>query len=151
MVAQVSKTAQATQHIQVVKSQDLKIEYGEGLERAIAIAPGMTPQADIYMAKVRIPHGSETTEAHAHINTHTAIYVEQGEVIVYYGANLEHIVDARQGDYIYIPPNVPHFPVNPAQEDLVVIVSRTPANQETKIFPEAPLPDIAEIQSLASQ
>jgi uncharacterized RmlC-like cupin family protein len=95
---------QSAQPVQVIKSQNMTVEYGEGLERRIAIAPELTQQADISMTRVRIPQGAETPEVHAYLNTHTAIYVEQGEVFIYYGQNLEHRILAQRGDCIYIPP-----------------------------------------------
>lgn len=130
------------EHIQVIQPSQLVTEQAEGLERCIAISPAQTHQSEIYMASVRIPPGAEMTEAHAHNNTHTAIYIERGEVIVYYGANLEHKVVAAQGDFMHIPPGLIHFPVNETQEDMVAIVSRTPSNQQTTIFRDIPLPKI---------
>jgi uncharacterized RmlC-like cupin family protein len=129
------------EHIRVIPQAQCRLEYGEGLERLIAISPDQTQQSNIYMCSVRIPPGAETTEVHCHNNTHTAIYIERGEVVVYYGKKLEHKVVAKQGEFIHIPPGVIHYPVNETEEDMVAIVSRTPANQTTTTF-NIPLPEI---------
>lgn len=64
--------------------------------------------------------------AHLHENHESAIYLIDGTVHVWWGEGLS--VNARMsgGDFIYIPPGVPHLPVNTsATEPVTAVVART--------------------------
>ncbi|WP_051549339.1 cupin domain-containing protein [Nocardioides sp. URHA0032] len=62
-----------------------------------------------------IPPGVRA-KAHRHAGHETAIYVIEGETEVWYGEDLvEHAV-AGTDDFVYIPPGVPHVPVNTSDE-----------------------------------
>ena len=73
-------------------------------------------------------------KAHLHERHETAIYVISGETITYFGERLEQQFVSRAGDFVYIPANMPHLPVNPsATESAVAVVARTDPNEQESV------------------
>lgn len=104
------------------------LQYFEGISRATAGATG------IAMQRVVIPPGAQAVP-HSHDGYETAIYVLQGKVETRYGEHLELSVISEAGEYVFIPPYVPHQPVNLSQTDVAIaIIARTnPEEQEPTI------------------
>lgn len=72
--------------------------------------------------------------AHRHEAHETAIYVLSGVSAMWYGAELEHHLEARAGDYLYIPADTPHLPYNPSStEPCVAIIARTDPNEQESV------------------
>jgi len=87
---------------------------------------------------VVIPAGGRAA-AHLHRGYETAIYVLEGEVITYYGENLEQSVVTVAGDFLFIPADVPHQPVNMSEtEPARAIVARNDPNEQesVELFPK---------------
>ena len=63
------------------------------------------------MLKVVIPAGG-SAKAHIHKGFESAIYLLQGRVETRYGEGLSKSVINEAGDFIFIPPDVPHQPFN---------------------------------------
>jgi uncharacterized RmlC-like cupin family protein len=79
-------------------------------------APGISSQTAgsqvLFLGLVTLPPG-ERTNAHVHELHESAFYVLSGdEVELFSGDQLEHRCSARAGDYLFIPPRVPHVAVN---------------------------------------
>jgi uncharacterized RmlC-like cupin family protein len=79
-------------------------------------APGISSQTAgsrvLFLGLVTLPPG-ERTKAHSHELHESAFYVLSGdEVELWSGEQLEHRCVARAGDYLFIPPRVPHVAVN---------------------------------------
>ncbi len=69
-------------------------------------------------------------QPHYHKDFETAIYLLQGKVETRYGENLKESILTEKGDFLYIPPGVPHQPFNlSATEPAVAIVSRNDPNE----------------------
>ena len=63
------------------------------------------------------------TKSHIHAVHESAFYMVSGdEVEVYTGDRLEHKEVARPGDYIFVPPQVPHVVVNRSDTTPAVFV-----------------------------
>lgn len=110
--------------------QDLP--YFPGISGETAGAEHMT------MVKVVIPPGA-AAEAHIHKGYESTIYLIKGRVETRYGEGLRNSVVNEAGDFIYIPPDVPHQPRNlSADEEAVAIVARNdPDEQENVVlYPE---------------
>jgi len=100
-----------------------KIPYFTGISRESAGAQGIS------MNLVIIPAGAKA-EPHYHKNFETAIYILEGRVENRYGKNLKESIVTEKGDFLFIPPGVPHQPVNlSATEPAVAIVSRNDPNE----------------------
>jgi uncharacterized RmlC-like cupin family protein len=93
---------------------------------------GDTVQATgLSMHLVVIPPGARA-EPHVHLGYETGIYVLEGEVLTRWGAMLEHEVVSRAGEFLFIPPDVPHEAINlsdthPAR---AVVARNDPAEQD---------------------
>ena len=90
----------------------------------------------ISMSLVVIPPGG-AAEPHYHRGFETAIYMLEGSVETRYGKGLRRKVTHRPGDFLFIPPGVPHQPVNLSdREPARAIVARNhpSANEEVVCY-----------------
>ncbi len=89
----------------------------------------------ICMHLVIIPPGGRATP-HYHNGYETALYIIQGRAETRYGPNLEYSSINEAGDFIFIPPNVPHQPVNLSDtEQVIAVVARNdPDEQESVVL-----------------
>ena len=71
--------------------------------------------------------------AHIHQGFEVMLFVLQGKVKHTFGENLEKEVVNQAGDFIYIKPGVPHEVFNISEEELVVFVARSTADEWDKI------------------
>ena len=54
---------------------------------------------------------------------------------MYWGERLEHVMDTKAGDMIYIPADVPHLPFNDGDTPAVAVIARTdPHEQESVVL-----------------
>lgn len=72
--------------------------------------------------------------AHIHDGFEVMLFILQGKVKHTYGENLEQEVINQAGDFIYIKPGVPHEVFNIGEEELVVFVARSAADEWDKII-----------------
>ena len=80
-----------------------------------------------------IPPGGRG-KAHLHKHHETAIYTIAGETELWYGENLQEQMVVHAGDFLYIPPEVPHLPINPSQtEACTVVIARTDPNEQESV------------------
>jgi uncharacterized RmlC-like cupin family protein len=106
--------------------QDLDYFAGISAESANADA--------ICMHMVVIPPGGRA-KAHYHEAHETAIYMLEGVSEMLYGEKLEKHMRIEQGDYLYIPPGMPHQPYNPTDKLARAIIARTdPKEQESVVL-----------------
>lgn len=87
------------------------------------------------MYRVVLPPGARG-EAHYHRGYETAIFILKGEIVTRYGEGLRESVLHRQGDFVFLPADLPHQPVNPsATETAEAIVARNdPSEQENVVL-----------------
>jgi len=78
----------------------------------------------------------DQAKAHYHRDFETAIYGVSGLVLLFYGKELEHEMLIEPGCFCYIPPWIPHKPVNlSATEPAYSISSRNdPREQENVVL-----------------
>ena len=87
------------------------------------------------MNLIIIPPGA-AADPHYHDGFESAVYLIQGKVETRYGRKLEKTVINQAGDFIYIPPNVPHQPRNLSQtEPAMAIVTRNDPNEQESVIP----------------
>jgi len=116
----------------------------QGFTYAPAVSAETVGSKALHMQFITMPPGAKG-KAHKHETHETAIYVLSGESGTWYGERLEHHVIARAGDFLYMPPNVPHLPYNMSQTEPVVgVIARTdPNDQESVIL----LPELDKIHA----
>ncbi len=109
----------------------------QGFNYFEGIARETTGSQSICMHLLRIPPGGRA-KAHMHESHETAIYVLEGAAIMYWGDQLEHLMETNAGDLIYIPAGMPHLPMNTGNVEAVAVIARTdPHEQESvKLLPE---------------
>lgn len=86
----------------------------------------------ISMNLVVIPPGA-SAQAHFHKGFETGIYVLEGEVETKYGEGLRQSVINGPGDFIFIPPNLPHQPTNLSDKPAKAIVVRNDPNEQENV------------------
>ena len=87
------------------------------------------------MHLVVIPPGARA-DPHAHRGYETGIYVLEGRVQTRYGPGLQSSVISEPGDFLYIPPDVPHEAVNlSATEPARAIVARNDPAEQDNVVP----------------
>jgi uncharacterized RmlC-like cupin family protein len=114
----------------------------QGLPNFVGISADTAGAQGISMNLIVIPPGG-AAQPHLHRGYETAIYLLAGRVETRYGPGLRQSVINQAGDFIYIPADVPHQPVNLSdKEPAQAIVARTDANEQESV--EAYDPDTAE-------
>jgi uncharacterized RmlC-like cupin family protein len=85
------------------------------------------------LSKVVIPPGG-SAQAHIHKGYESAVYLIQGRVETRYGKDLERSVVNVAGDFLFIPPGVPHKPTNLSEtESAIAIVARNDPNEQEHV------------------
>ncbi len=106
-------------------------------KQALTYSPGISAEATgaqgIHLQMVTIPPGGRA-KAHKHAAHETALYILSGESGMWFGEGLADHLDARAGDYVYIPADTPHLPYNPsATENCVALIARTDPNEQESV------------------
>lgn len=109
----------------VVRNDQLEVEINSGaMTRMAGVSGNLTGSAGIHMAIATVPPGRCST-THYHTNCESAIYVVSGRGLFLSGPELGQEDEIAAGDFIYVPPDSTHQPVNTSQtENLVLIVAR---------------------------
>jgi uncharacterized RmlC-like cupin family protein len=103
------------------------LPYFVGISQATAGAKG------IAMNLVIIPPGG-SAKPHFHRDYETAIYLVKGRVETRYGHGLKQTIINEPGDFIFIPPGVPHQPFNLSDtEPAHAIVARNDPNEQENV------------------
>jgi uncharacterized RmlC-like cupin family protein len=90
------------------------------------------------MNLVIIPPGS-SAEPHLHKDYETAIFLLKGRVETRYGKDLKQSVINEAGDFLFIPPGVPHQPFNLSDTEAAqAIVARNDPNEQENVVPYCP-------------
>lgn len=101
----------------------------------IGVSGASTGARELSMHLVIIPPGARATP-HVHEGYETAIYVLEGRVETRYGMALEHSVVSVAGDFLFIPPGVPHEAINLSEtEPARAVVARNDANEQERVVP----------------
>jgi len=103
------------------REQGVRIVRGDALDTNTAQTPGMTRAAAINHATAGanklwagtvVIHPDAKTGAHHHGALESVIYVVSGRARMRWGERLEFVAEAGPGDFIFIPPFVPHQEIN---------------------------------------
>jgi len=106
-----------------------RLPYFVGISGRTVKAKGLS------MHLVVIPPGARA-EPHRHIGYETGIYVLEGAVRTRWGENLEHDVVSKAGEFLFVPPNVPHEAINlSATEPARAVVARNDPDEQDKVQP----------------
>ncbi len=97
-----------------------------GMRRYEAISGKRTGSQKLWMGKNHVGPGLVSADHH-HGEAETGIYVVSGHpVFVFLEDDEERRIETGPGDYVYVPPYVPHREENPSpDEEAVVVLART--------------------------
>jgi uncharacterized RmlC-like cupin family protein len=103
----------------------VRVIPGDHLDPNTAQTPGMDRKAAINLARVGAQklwagtvhiHPDAKTGAHHHGPLESVIYVVRGRARMRWGERLEFTAEAGPGDFIYVPPFVPHQEINASDD-----------------------------------
>ena len=87
-----------------------------GMHRATAIDRARAGAQKLWAGTVHI-HANAKTGAHHHGPLESVIYVVSGRARMRWGEALEFTAEAGPGDFIYVPPFVPHQEINASSDE----------------------------------
>jgi len=110
---------------------DQEVMTRQRLPYFIGISGNTVNATGLSMHIVVIPPGARA-EPHRHVGYETGIYVLQGRVCTRWGESLEHEIISEAGDFLFIPPNVPHEAINLSDTEAAraVVARNHPAEQD---------------------
>jgi uncharacterized RmlC-like cupin family protein len=99
--------------VRVVKAGtlDLNTPQTPGMTRAAAIDFARAGASKLWAGTVTVEPNAKTG-AHHHGALESIIYVVRGRARMRWGARLEYMAEAEPGDFIFVPPYVPHQEIN---------------------------------------
>ena len=87
-----------------------------GMTRAAAITHAKAGANKLWAGTVDIQPDAKTG-AHHHGELESVIYVLSGRARMRWGDRLEYAAEAEAGDFIYVPPYVPHQEINASPDE----------------------------------
>jgi uncharacterized RmlC-like cupin family protein len=111
-----------------VDRTDAGTAQSAGAERIAGVSSATTPATRIWLGKVRNDPGHRSVPHH-HGDAETGGYVLKGRARVYFGPDYGEHVDVNEGEFVFVPPHMPHIEANLSDDaELVWLTARTPDN-----------------------
>jgi uncharacterized RmlC-like cupin family protein len=113
--------------VRIVSSKQLDFNTLQtpGMTRAAAINRAMAGANKLWAGAVTIDPNAKTAPHH-HGRLESIIYIVAGKARMRWGERLEFVSDAGPGDFIFVPPFVPHQEINANEnEPLACVVVRS--------------------------
>ena len=104
--------------VRVIKADSLdgNTPQTPGMNRAAAINFARVGAQKIWAGTVDVLPNAKTG-AHHHGHLESIIYVVRGKARMRWGERLEFVAEADAGDFIYVPPYVPHQEINASTDE----------------------------------
>ena len=104
--------------VRVVRAGELDVNTAQtpGMSRAAAIHFAKAGAQKLWAGTVTI-HPDAKTGAHHHGALESVIYVVRGKARMRWGEQLEYVAEAGPGDFIFVPPWVPHQEINASPDE----------------------------------
>jgi uncharacterized RmlC-like cupin family protein len=124
----------------VSRDRIVVVRRGESGERqqlayTVGVSAEVCGSTGLSLSYIVVPPGA-VAEAHYHDGYETAIYQLSGRVETRYGPDLAESVVTEAGDFLFVPPGVPHQPRNLSDtEPATAIVARNDARDEENVVP----------------
>ena len=100
---------------------DLNTAQTPGMERAVAINLARAGAQKLWAGTVTIKPDAKTG-AHHHGHLESIIYVVKGKARMRWGERLQFTAEANPGDFIFVPPYVPHQEINASPDKVLECV-----------------------------
>jgi uncharacterized RmlC-like cupin family protein len=110
-------------------------EGKQGATYAAGISAETAGSRRLALHTVVLPPGARG-RAHLHEHHESAIYVVEGEGEMWWGEGLACHAFVSAGDFVYVPPGVPHVPGNrSATAPMTAVVARTDPDEQESVVP----------------
>lgn len=118
-----SKTDWKAHGIRIIRAHELDTNTPQtpGMTRAAAITHAATGAQKLWAGTVVVQPDAKTG-AHHHGELETVLYIIRGRARFRWGEKLEYVEEAGPGDFIYVPPFVPHQEINARRDQQVEAV-----------------------------
>lgn len=142
--------------VRIVKAGQLDTNTPQtpGMTRAAAINHARAGAEKLWAGTVNI-HPNAKTGAHHHGELESVIYVVKGRARMRWGEHLEFVAEADPGDFIFVPPFVPHQEINASAEEalecVVVRSGQEPIVVNLDIAPVEPPEDVLWVDDIHKQ
>ena len=109
--------------VRIVRSGELDSNTPQtpGMTRAAAITHARMGASKLWAGTVVVEPNAKTG-AHHHGEVETVLYIVKGRARMRWGEKLEFVNEAGPGDFIYVPPYVPHQEINARRDEPVEAV-----------------------------
>jgi len=91
--------------------------------------------------RVWVVHPNAKTGPHHHGELETVIYIARGRARFRWGERLEFVDEAGPGDFVYVPPYVPHQELNAKKDEPVEAVIVRSGQEPVVVNLEIPSPE----------
>jgi uncharacterized RmlC-like cupin family protein len=116
------ETLQRWKHngVRVIKGSNLdpNVPQTQGMSRAAAVNFARVGAEKIWAGTVKI-HPDAKTGAHHHGPVESVIFVVKGRARMRWGDQLQYTAEAGPGDFIWVPPFVPHQEMNASADEVL--------------------------------
>ena len=110
-----------------IRGSDVRGDTGQtsGMTRLEAISGKSSGSSKLWMGQTHVAPVTKSGDHH-HGHAETAIYVVSGHpAFVFADGDREVRLETEPGDYIFVPPYVPHREENPGDAEAVVVIARS--------------------------
>ena len=131
-------------NLTVQRKDELPEAPGQTLHarRISGVSKENTEVEGLWFGKVYTGPG-EISDAHHHGEAETGGYVFKGRGFIRFGDRYENLVILEEGDFVYVPPFVPHIEGNLSlSEELIWLTTRNPDNIVVNLHDQ----DVADIE-----
>lgn len=132
-----------SQHgVRIVKSDELDTNTPQtkGMTRAAAITHAKMGASKLWAGTVVVEPNAKTG-AHHHGDVETVLYIVRGRARMRWGDKLEFVAEAGPGDFIYVPPYVPHQEINAKRDEPVEAVIVRSGQEPVVVNLDIPSPE----------
>lgn len=128
------------QRLHHVTPGELSVDTAQtaGMRRVEAISGARVGSRDLWMGQTHVGPATNSGNHH-HGDSETGIYVLSGHpVFVFVEDGHEVRIETAPGDYVFVPPHVPHREENPDPDgEAVVVIARTTQEAIVVSVPDA--------------
>jgi uncharacterized RmlC-like cupin family protein len=109
-----------------------------GMQRLAAVSHLLVGSAKLW-AGVMLAEPNTVSSVHHHGELETVVYVAEGQSTLRWGRRLEHQTELEAGDFLFVPPFLPHQEINPSPDRpaLWIVVRSAPEAVVVELTPGA--------------
>ncbi len=128
--------------LRIIRSDELDTNTAQttGMTRAEAISYARVGAQKLWAGTV-VVHPNAKTGPHHHGEVETVIYIVRGRARFRWGDQLEFVDEAGPGDFVFVPPYLPHQELNASKDQPVEAVIVRSGQEAVVINLDIPSPE----------